>query len=393
MRKVKIIIFPGYYLPHIGGLETHVDEFVKYLSKDKNFEITIFSPNIPMTKEREIIFNKVNVIRYPAFEIISNYPLPKFWKLSFWKLFFGLYKKDYDIVMTRTRFFSNSLLGLILAKFRFRKIKLIHVEHGSDFVKLDSKFKSKIAYFYDMIFGALVFRLSDKVIAISHAVKNFVCNNFVNCKKREISIIYRGVDFEIYKDVKKDLKLKNKFRGKIMCGYVGRLYKWKGVENTINAVKKFPKNIKEKIVFLVVGYGEDEDRLKELAGEELNKTIFFLGRKSFRDAISFLKTIDIYIHSSYPGGGLSNSLLQAMYCGCAVVASPNEGANEVVNDKNGLLLRNNSSLSIKKGIVELVNNHEKIKTFKKEARKTIIENFNWEDNVDKYKNIFYDILK
>ncbi|HIP16303.1 MAG TPA: glycosyltransferase family 1 protein, partial [Methanothermococcus okinawensis] len=41
---INLIIFPGYYVPHIGGLETHVDEFVKYLSEYKEFNIYIFAP-------------------------------------------------------------------------------------------------------------------------------------------------------------------------------------------------------------------------------------------------------------------------------------------------------------------------------------------------------------
>lgn len=106
MRKIKLIIFPGYYIPHIGGLETHVDEFTKHLSEDENYDIYIFAPNIPKYKEFEIRHNNVKVYRYPAFEIIPNYPVPNIFNIKFWRMFFNLYKIDFDIVMTRTRFFQ-----------------------------------------------------------------------------------------------------------------------------------------------------------------------------------------------------------------------------------------------------------------------------------------------
>ncbi len=391
---MRILIFPGYFLPHVGGLETHVDEFVKYLSKDKKYRITIFVPNIPFSKEKEIIHNNVKVIRYPAFELISNWPLPKFWSLKFWKLFFGLYSKDYDIVMTRTRFFTNSFVGLFFAKFRLKRIKLIHVEHGSDFVKLESKFKSYLSYIYDKIFGKLIFKCADKNIAISKAVYNFVCKNFVNCKKEKVPIIRRGVDFEIYNNIKSNKEIKQKFKNKIVICFLGRLYKWKGVSNSIKAYKELLKYIKENVVFLVVGYGEDEDRLKKLAGKDLDNGIYFLGKKDFKEAISILKSSDIYVHSAYPGGGLSNSLLQAMYCGCSVVASPNEGANEVVFDSfNGVLLKNNSPKLLKEGIEKLIKNEGLRKKYSKNASDYIKQNFSWEKVINDYEKVFSEVLE
>jgi len=60
MKKIKLIIFPGYYVPHIGGLETHVDEFVKYLSVDENYDIYIFAPNIPLN---QVFFTVITLMK------------------------------------------------------------------------------------------------------------------------------------------------------------------------------------------------------------------------------------------------------------------------------------------------------------------------------------------
>ncbi|NPA62929.1 MAG: glycosyltransferase family 4 protein [Methanococci archaeon] len=387
MEKIKLIIFPGYYIPHIGGLETHVDEFVKYLSNDEDYDIYIFAPNIPKYKEFEIRHNNVKVYRYPAFEIIPNYPVPNVFNIKFWKMFFNLYKMDFDIVMTRTRFFSNTLLGFIFAKFGLKKKKLIHVEHGSAFVKLESEFKNKLSYFYDKTIGKLIFKKADYVVAISKAVKNFILENFVN--DREIPIIYRGLEIEKIESIEEDKEIKEKFKNKIKLCFVGRLYKWKGVENIIRAYVDLPDNLKEKMVLIVVGYGEDLERLKKLTGSYLNNGIYFTGKVDFEKAIAIVKASDIYIHSSYRGGGLSSSLLQAMCCGKAIVASPYEGADEVVIDGyNGILLKDNSPEEIKRGIIEFVKNKELIKIYGENAKKFIKENFNWEKSVEEYKKIF-----
>jgi len=382
-EKINLIIFPGNFLPHVGGLETHVDEFAKYLSKNKKYNITIFSPNVVGAKSYEKICANVEVFRYPAFEAVHNFPVPKFWSVDFWNMFFNLYHKKFDIVMTRTRFFTNSTLGLLFAKFRFRQKKLIHVEHGSDFVKLSSKFKSFVSLVYDMIFGKLLFFFANKNIAISIAVKKFVCDTFVDCKKEKVEIIKRGVDFDLY-EKNSSKKLLKKFDGKVKVCFLGRLYKWKGVENAIYAYKNLSVAVQKKCVYLVVGYGEDLDRLKRVAGDYLNNGIYFLGKRSFSDSIEILKESDVYLHSAYKGGGLSNSLLQAMMCECCVVASPNEGADEVVKDgENGVLLKNNSVGELQKGLSDVVSDKKLRLNFGKSSKKYIKDNFDYNKLIDK----------
>ncbi len=367
---IKLIIFPGYYIPHIGGLETHVDEFTKYLSKYKNYKITIFAPKIPKyAKEKEIRWDKVNIIRYPAFELISNYPIPKFWSVKFWKTWKNIKKEKFDIVMTRTRFFSNTFLGYILAKWKLDKTKLIHVEHGSSFIQLDSKIKNFLAKYYDLIIGKLIFKKADKIIVISKAVKKFV-KKFVKNKKTHL--IYRGIDFKYIDKITPNKEINEKYKNKIKLLFAGRLYKWKGVENSISAIKNLPENISKKIVFLIIGYGEDEKRLKKLANKELNKTIFFLGKKKFKETISIMKSCDYYLHSSYPGGGLSNSLLQAIYCGCTPIATEHEGANEIIKNTS----------SIKKYGDHIKNILKSNKKYKINLKK-----FSWKNTIKKYKVI------
>ena len=74
---MKILEFCPYYPPHIGGLENHADEFNKYLSQ-KGMDITVFTPRLPKdASEFETRYQDVKIICFPAFEIISNYPLPK----------------------------------------------------------------------------------------------------------------------------------------------------------------------------------------------------------------------------------------------------------------------------------------------------------------------------
>ncbi|HAT73390.1 MAG: Glycosyl transferase group 1 [Candidatus Moranbacteria bacterium GW2011_GWF2_36_839] len=377
---MKLLIFCPYYPPHTGGLESHADEFNKYLSQ-RGIDITVFTPKLPKNSpESEILYNNVKIIRFPAFEIISNYPLPKFWSLKFWSLFLRLFNQKFDITISRTRFFNTSLLTLIYAK--IKKVRWIHIEHGSDFVKLSSNFKTAIAKSYDYTFGFLIFRFSDLNISISKAVQKFV----FKFDKRESPIIYRGLDFEAIEKIIPDLETKKEFENKIIISFIGRLYKWKGVENSIEAIKLLPKDLKEKIVFLIIGDGEDFQYLEKISKKESCVKMF--GNLPREKVISILKISDIYLHSSMPGGGLSTSLLEAMACGCAIIATPNEGADEVIQDnQNGLLIEKSEKELVAKKITELILDKEKIKRYKKNNKIKLNINFGWENSIEKYLEI------
>lgn len=379
---MKILIFSPYYPPHIGGLETHSDEFNKYLSQ-QGIDITVFTPRLPIdATEKEVCYNNVQIIRFPAFEIIHNYPLPKFWTRKFWHLFLSLFSTKYDFIISRTRFFFSSFMALLYTK--ITRTKLVHIEHGSDFVQLSSSFKTALAKLYDYTFGFLVFRFSYINISISKAVNNFV----QQFDKRESPVIYRGIDFDQIDAIAPDAEIRKQFPDKIIIVTAARLYKWKGIENSIQIIKTLPENIKSKIIFIIIGDGEDFNHLKKISDD----SICMFGKLSRKKTLSILKASDIYIHSSFPGGGLSTSLLEAMYCQCAIIATPNEGANEIIKDENNGLLVDilNKELSIQK-IISLVNNVERRRILGKQASYDIRQQFNWKNTIQQYLNILHSL--
>ncbi len=380
---MKILIFAPYFLPHIDGLGILIDDFCNKLSS-RGYEIIVFTPHLPENSlEEEERYENVKIIRFPAFYIIPNYPLPKIWKISFWKKIIYIFKLENDAVISYMRFFIVTFLALIYSK--VKKVKWIHIEHGSSFVLLSSKFKMLISRFYDYTLGKLIFKFSDVNISASSAVQNFI----KKFDSRYSPIIFNSIKVDKIRRAAPNSKIKNEHKDKVIISFVGRLCKWKGVENSIKIIKSLPKEIKDKVQFLIIGDGEDYDKLLRMVKED--DPIKLLGELSHEEALGILKISDMYIHSAMPGGGLSGSLLEAMCLKCAVVATRNEGAiDAVVNNKNGFLVENLEEMQ--KRIIDLIKNENKRLFFRENAQNFITKKFDLENTIGQYEDIFRKVI-
>jgi glycosyltransferase involved in cell wall biosynthesis len=118
-----------------------------------------------------------------------------------------------------------------------------------------------------------------------------------------------------------------------------------------------------------------------------------LGQKDFEEAKAIQKNFDIYIHSSYPGGGLSTSLLEAMALSNAIIASPYEGAKElIINKETGVLLSSNDPNEIKEALIVLINDEKLRRKLSKNAKEFVKKKFDWKEKVKERVEIFKETL-
>jgi glycosyltransferase involved in cell wall biosynthesis len=188
-KKLNIIQFLPYFPPHKWGVEIVWKEIWIYWKRSDFWDvinvITSFNQESEL-KKNDKVEHKWKVIWYkenwvvnltvPSWEIINNFPCYKFLNDS--KNFIFEYLENYIeensdvVVITHTRFFLTTLAWWKFA--RKNKLKWVHLEHWSDYVKLSSKFKSYIAYLYDKIIWKWIFKKSDKILAISEASNSFI---------------------------------------------------------------------------------------------------------------------------------------------------------------------------------------------------------------------------
>jgi len=388
MNKINVIQFLPYFPPHKWWLETVAEEFSSFYIGLGYGEVVNIVFSVWQEKwvfEYEKNWYKVYVI--PAFDIIPNFPVPKIWKREFWKILKEIslkikneWSQEQVIIQTHTRFFLSSLLWWLFAK--YHKLKWVHVEHWSDYVKLGSKIKSKISYFYDRLIWKRIFKRADKIVAISKWVKEFIQKEFIN---REVDVIYRWLDIKVDNIIKVD-NLKHKFPDKVIIWFVWRILKWKNVDTLIKAYYLLDNDVKNNIQIVIVW---DWEELKNLKNLDSDDKIYFTWSKAFDEAILLQSQFDIHFHTSSPGWWLATTLLQAMQLWCFIIATPYEWANEVIeNWKNGILLMDDKVETFKKWIIEALENIDKKEKFSKLNKEIIGNRFERNESIKKYFNLY-----
>ncbi|MCA9486578.1 glycosyltransferase family 4 protein [Candidatus Woesearchaeota archaeon] len=386
-NKVKLLVFPGHFLPHIGGLESHVDNFARELSKKEGYEITIFTPQYNDAKEEEIIHTGVKVIRYPSIEIVHNYFIPKFYSWRFYKLFYKVYSSDFHIAMSRTMFFTNSTLAYVVSKWRIKRKKLLHVEHASDYSHLKSKFQMKVNKFYMNTVGKLLVKRADSLAAVSKGAQTFLSTEFK--VKKPIQVIYRGFNHEEAKTiVPKRFPTERK-----NLVFVGRLLKGKGVQDLLQALS-FLKEI--DVHLYIIGSGDYEIELQKLVKVlHLEGRVSFEGSKSGKECLSYIKAADIFVNPSH-NDGLATTLIEAFFCRTQILATDVGGTFEVLEEewnKNSRyqLIPAKDPKAMAKVLKKML--AKKASPLNEKLYKKIEKKFDWEEHANSYDKLIKKTLK
>lgn len=203
-----------------------------------------------------------------------------------------------------------------------------------------------------------------------------------------VELIYNGANPKDLKDaVSKEevdaLKRKlNKKPGEIYIGNTARLVHQKGFDTTMRAIPLLPENV----TFLVVGGGEDEEKLKALAKElGIENRVIFTGHVDRNDVTKYRRVLDIFVGPSR-SEGLGNAFLSAMASRLPVIATQEGGIAEFLFDEKrnpdkpttGWAVDKESPEQIVTAVREILSNSEKVKKVAETARATVVKKFDWD---------------
>lgn len=240
-------------------------------------------------------------------------------------------------------------------------------------------------------------------LSLSKAKKIICANSYVadlvkNWKPElaeKIIVINPGIDdasINRLENITPLLQDKYQTRDKVTLLSLGRLVKRKGVDMVIKAIASLNKEMQDKICYLVVGTGEADSYLKDLAARE-NVKVVFTGEVSNSEKWSFLDLCDIFvmparaIDGDFEGFGIV--YLEANLYGKPVIAGRSGGVSDaVVNKETGLLIDPENIEEIAAAIKTLVNNPEERARLGKNGRQRAVSSFLWSNQIKKlYDNL------
>jgi glycosyltransferase involved in cell wall biosynthesis len=283
-----------------------------------------------------------------------------------------------------------SILGSLTAKLCYVlrvPCYVIYTVHGWIFNEPLASWK-KSFYFWAEKLTAI---LKNKIVCISKLDYD-IAKNKLKIKEKKLALIYHGIkpiNFLSCEAARNKLKSKIKnLKSEILIGSIANLYKTKGLEYLIEAVRilisQYP-NI--PISLIIIGEGEERKNLEDLIGQlNLKNRVFLAG--NIKNAAELLPAFDVYVNSSVKEG-FPYSILEAMSAGLPIVATRVGGIPEMISDgENGLLVEPANPEELAKRMKILIEDKNLRSVLGEQAKRTINERFIMEKMIEKIKEVY-----
>ncbi|MGB3296347.1 MAG: glycosyltransferase family 4 protein [Phormidesmis sp.] len=224
----------------------------------------------------------------------------------------------------------------------------------------------------------------DRVIVFSQIQRSLLMK--LSVPSDRVSIIPNGVDIGRYSpgasSIKKQLKAKQ------LYVYQGRLAIEKNVESLLKGWKLAEMGVENKLV--IVGSGPLESSLKAFYPDSSIIWLGFVANEERR--IEILRGADCFVLPSLVEG-LSLSLLEAMSCGSACVATDAGADGEVLERGAGVILSTQRVSSQLRTLLPLFREHPEITAMLgQKARERVLERYTLSQNITLLEQLYHSTL-
>ena len=374
-----------------GAIETLVDEYLKYNSRRKKYQITVYSvPSNNCEEENNKYTN--TVFRY----INKNTKRYKFYKIIIALLRRFFYKKQiptaYSLCVVRNLkknkelgkydlvIIENQVESLMFYR-KFLKSKLVEHLHN-DYINVHTKCAKKIT------------NSCDEFWCVSNFISNQIKYVNVNSKTK---ILYNGVDSEkfnskISENSKRDMYNKLGFDEEdYIILYVGRIMPEKGVLQLMKAYNNI-KEKNDKLKLLIVGSKlnnslEIQNYYKLLLNEKYknNDSIILYGEARFEELKALYSISNLQVVPSMVEEAFGLIIVEGMCMNKPLIVSNSGGIPEIVGDSATIVERKNIITELEEAIKNNYDSKEMKKDYKDIVEKFSIKNYceNFERYIEK----------
>lgn len=225
----------------------------------------------------------------------------------------------------------------------------------------------------------------DKVIIFSHLQRQLLMKLGIPGEK--LAVIPNGVDEQKYSPGISEIQYR--FRANRLFVYLGRVSTEKNIEALLKAWKQ--TNMGQDSKLLIVGDGPLTASLKPFYNDEYGVSwLGFVADEQQR--IDILRAADAFILPSLVEG-LSLSLLEAMACGVACVATDAGADGEVLEKGAGIIIKTQGVATQLKTLLPMLRDHPEItKLLGQKARQRVLERYTLSQNITNLEKLYAEVL-
>ena len=290
------------YSPHIGGVETHVEEVGKRLAR-KGHDVTVLTTDPSGRLPKSDTIEGVKVLRFPSIAPGDAYYLSLSLRSYMRKA------EGFDVVHAHGYHAFPAYFAASAKAPRFIFTPHYH-GHGH------TAFRDLLLKPYALL-GKRIFERADRVICVSNFEKSLVCRDF-KCNGKA-AVIPNGVnkaEFQGPEPYPKGLKV---------ILYIGRLEEYKGVQYAIRALPFLPWHRLH-----VIGKGPYKDSLvKEAIAAGVKDKVAFMADQPRPDLLRWYATADVFVMlSRFEAYGIT--VAEALTAGVPCIVASGSALSEFV---------------------------------------------------------------
>lgn len=343
MKSKTILIISSDFPPQKGGIQTLAYSIAKELAK--TYKVFVLSGNKDSTDINE---------DFTVFTFNGGSR-----KMSFISSFFSsrkyIKKIKPDVIL-------HTLWHTALYSRLLDSNKSYIMAHGTDIVD---------GSFFTYYLRKYILSKVNKILCVSKYTQNIISTITNN----NSSIIPCGVNTDIFNSITKDTSIYKDSKIFYVL-FLGRLIKRKSCDTLILAISELTNQNNIKIKLIIAGDGpEKQDLIFQVQKLNLNDYIEFHNEISDSKRINYYSGADVFVlpaviknkGKDYEGFGIS--IIEASSCSTAVIASKSAGMTDaVIDNKTGILIKENSVEELKNAILKLYNNPELKDEYAKNGR-------------------------
>lgn len=373
-KKIKLLILNYEYPPLGGGAATATQNLLEEYAKHSEIEVDLITSSIDKYKEENFSGNikiyYLNVLKRGSLHYQSLISLILYSIQTLFLMFKLNKERDYDLVHA---FFGVpcGFLAMLLGK------RYIISLRGSD-VPFYSKKYFVLDFLIFQFLSRLIWNRASYVIANSQGLKDLALRTI---PKQDIGIIYNGVDWVE--------KIPEKQNEKFIVVSTSRLIERKGIDYLIKAFYEFSIG-KSDVELRLYGGGHEREKLESMVKDfGITKKVKFYGEVNRNVLYKEICQGNVFVLPS-KNEGMSNSLLEAMVRGLAVIATDVGGTKELVDRTNGFIVKKKDSKEISISLERLYTDRDLCRKMGIESREKV-KDMNWKNISDKYINLYKNI--